>query len=178
MALVASSLCAPMCGVGITCGSASSGLSCARRLLLEGVQRGPGQTAAHQRRQQRRLVHQLAARGVDEIRAGLHLLQEAGVDHVPRGRQHRHVQRHHVSLRQQVVQRDQAARRACRAKCGVGRPRHTPAGSQSKPASRRATCLADGPQSDQSHRFAHQRDCPLPAAASHPAGCRLRPLSG
>ncbi len=60
-----------------------------------------------QLRQQRRLVDQRAARGVDQRRPVRHRRQLGGADHVAGGRDLRRVDRHHLGALAQFVQGDQ-----------------------------------------------------------------------
>ena len=82
-----------------------------RRLLLEDVHGGAGQPAVLQYCQQRGLVHQTAAGGVDEDRRPLHLPEPLAIHHPLVVRRQRHVQRHEIALAQEGVevhQRDAA----------------------------------------------------------------------
>ena len=76
-----------------------------RRLPLEDVERRPRQPAARQRRGQRRLVHQPAARAVHHVGARLQPRQLARADHPLRLGLQPQVQRQDVGARQEVVER-------------------------------------------------------------------------
>lgn len=78
--------------------------------LGEGVEAGAGDAVLAQRREQRRLVDQPAAGGVDDDGIGLHQRQTLGIDQVAGLGRQRAVQADDVALRQQGVQ--------------IGDPRH------------------------------------------------------
>ena len=75
----------------------------------EHVDGGTADVLALQRVGQRVDVHHRAARGIDQVRTGLHLRQLFGADQVDGGRQLGHVQRDHVGAGQQLVQRSHLA---------------------------------------------------------------------
>ena len=83
-----------------------------QRLLLEDVERRPGDPALAQRLRERHLVHHRPAGGVHEVRGLLHQPQPRLVDQVEgrlRGRsrhRQRHVQRDEVGPPQRVLERD------------------------------------------------------------------------
>ncbi len=87
-----------------------------RRLDAEHVEPGAGEAAARQRRQQRRLVDQRAAPGVDQDRAGLERREERRARETARRIGERAVQRHHVGERQRLRQRHAVRRRRLRAR--------------------------------------------------------------
>ena len=76
-----------------------------RRFLRQGIEPGGQDAALPEGVEQRRLVHHLAAAGVDQNRLGLHAGQRLGVDHVPRIVIEGHVQAYHVGGFQQGFQR-------------------------------------------------------------------------
>ena len=96
-----------LCGVSTTCLQAEDRRVGRQRLLREDVQAGPGQVAGVQRRDQRRLVHQRAAPGVDQQRARLHHAKLARADHAAALIGQRQVEADHVRALEQVVQLDE-----------------------------------------------------------------------
>ena len=106
-----------MCGVRITLGRPISGLSSGSSGPLFGgehVQRRAGQMAGLQCLVQRVDVDHGAARGVDQDGPATHAADGLGVHDVLGGLATRHVQRDHVGLFQQLVQRAGGARIAQR----------------------------------------------------------------
>ena len=77
------------------------------RLVGEHVEAG-ADVAGIQRREQRRLVDHVTARGVHQDRAGLHRGQEVGVHEVLGLRRRRYVQAHHVGGGEQLRERAEA----------------------------------------------------------------------
>ena len=75
-------------------------------LFLEHVEGGAREMAGIERRLQRRLVDQSAARAIDDARAFLHLADGVGGDDVPRLVGERRMQRDEIGARQQIVQLD------------------------------------------------------------------------
>ena len=125
-----------MCGLTTTLSIDSSG-DVTGRFELEHVERGAGDHAGLERRDQRRLVDDRAAGGVDEHGVGPHQPQRVGVDQVARARQ------------QRAVQRDDA--RCWRSRSSSGVELSPRAGSwisrsTSNPASRSATRRPIAPQ--------------------------------
>ena len=79
MRSIASSVSPPECGMKITLGWRKIGWS-VRRLLGIGIDRSSGEVAGRERRVERVEVDDLAAREVEEPRAGLHAGEPGGVD--------------------------------------------------------------------------------------------------
>ncbi len=75
------------------------------RFVLEYVEAGAGDLSALQRVDERGLVDNRPARGVDEVGGLLHQLELAGADLMPRFLGERRVHRHEVGLPQQIVER-------------------------------------------------------------------------
>jgi len=75
-----------------------------QRLDGEHVDRRTADALGLHRLRQRRFVHQLAARGVDQHRGRLHQLQARGIDQMVRLLGMRHVQRDDVGLAQQLIE--------------------------------------------------------------------------
>ena len=75
------------------------------RLLREDVERRGGDLAGPERLDERVLVDELAARGVDEPDAVAHLRERVGADRLPRLRRQRQVQRHEVGGGVEIVGR-------------------------------------------------------------------------
>ena len=82
-----------------------------RRLLGEHVEGRAGDLAGIERRAQRRLVDQAAARAIDDAHALLHLGERRGVDDVPGLVGQRRVQRDEIGAPEQLVELDLVARR-------------------------------------------------------------------
>ena len=76
-----------------------------RRFFGEHVHRGAGKLAAFQRFGKRRLVHEFAARGVDDARAILHFLDVRLADDILSRGTKRGVQRNKIAFRQQLIER-------------------------------------------------------------------------
>ena len=93
-----------MCGALMTLASLSSGLSGWHRLLLVYVETGAGELARAQRRVQRRLVDDAAARRVDQIGRRLHARQPRGIEHADRLRRLRAMDGDEVGPRQGGVE--------------------------------------------------------------------------
>ena len=75
-----------------------------RRLFCKDVQRRSRDVSAIDRRRQVGFVDQLSARSVDDAHALLHLRDRRRVDHVPRLRAHRRVQRDKITFRQKLIE--------------------------------------------------------------------------
>ncbi len=73
--------------------------------MFKDIERGPGQLSAFQRRHQRRLVHDAAARAVDETRRRLEQRQSFGVYQPARPLRQRRVYRDEIGRAQQLLQR-------------------------------------------------------------------------
>ena len=79
-----------------------------RRLLLEDVERGAADLARLDRVGERGLVDEIAARGVDDADAfACARASRSALTRLARLRRRRHVQRHVVGAREQVVERDE-----------------------------------------------------------------------
>ncbi len=155
----ASAVEAPRCGVSTTFGRSRNGKSGGRRLLLVNVQRGAAHLAALQRLEQRRFVHQPAARAIDDAHALLRFREAGGIQHVMRLRRRRHVHRDEIRARQNLVEvldqlhlqgarpaggeiRDRKPARACRRPSPAAPPRCRFGPCPGSPAScRKARCL-------------------------------------
>ena len=81
----------------------------------DGIQPGGAQVSGLQRREQGALIHQLAAGGVNQHRAGRHQRQRRGVEHTAGFIVYRAVQAEHVGPGQQVGEAGAAA-----GACGIG----------------------------------------------------------
>src|SRR5579884_1849238 len=77
------------------------------RLVLENVESGAGQLAGPQRLDQRRLVDDRPAAGIDEVGGRLHQRELRSRDHVARLVVQEDVQRHVVALAQELLERHQ-----------------------------------------------------------------------
>src|SRR5262245_30152589 len=135
-------------------------------LLLGHVEAGAGQPAPLERRDQRRGVHEAAARGVDEHRGRLHAGQCRAVDQVPGGGGQRAVQRHVVRLGEQALQ--PGGLDAGRERLDVGVVAEEP---DVEPAELPGDAAADPPAADDPHGLAGQavdrlglEDVPAPGA--------------
>ena len=92
------------CGVRMKFGrrTSSSGWPFLRRLDGQHVEAGARDQPLVERLNQRRLIDQSAAGGVDEQGIALHFAKRRDVDQVARRRQQRAVQRDHVGLREHL----------------------------------------------------------------------------
>ena len=99
----ASSVEAARCGVTTMFGACEQRARV--RLLREDVDRGAGEPARLERLDQRLLVDELAAGGVDQARAVLHLRERLGADHAARLVVQRQVERDEVGAREHALER-------------------------------------------------------------------------
>ena len=146
-----------------------------RGLLAEHVDRGAGDHAALDRLVQRLLVHERAARGVDEVGARLHARELLAADQPARLLVQRGVQRHEVGLLQQRLERDQLD--ADRGGALAGDERVVGDDAHLEGARTLGHARADAPEADDAERVPGQFDAlqlaALPAALAQ-RGVALR----
>ena len=78
------------------------------RLAVENVERSTAYLSTLERSQERAVVDDTAARRVHEDGAALHGRERVSVDEVPRARRVSHVQRDHVAVGEQLIERCRA----------------------------------------------------------------------
>ena len=130
----ASCVLAPRCGVSVMAGCLRNGCSAGQRLGGKHIQRGGGDLARIQRRQQVVLDDDLPPRAIHDADLGLHLREGRRVEHAARLVGHRHVDGDEVRVPIDLVQVAERAR--CPAPwrgppSGTG---HSPAPSCRRPA--------------------------------------------
>ena len=163
MSRVASTVIPAVCGLATTVSSDEQRMARIGRLVVEHVDAGARDRAAHQRVVQRGLVVHRSAGGRDEERGRLHARELLGTDQpLGLGRQ-RAVEVHEVGAFEQLVELDlrRAPRRRLRRRRGTGRRR-----ARSSRTARRARRAG--------HRSVRRRRCPsvLPSSSLLRSGMR------
>ena len=136
-----------------------------QRLVVEYIEPGMADVARLQRVDQRLLVGERAARGVDEQRTGLHARDALAAQEAARLVVEHEVERNHVGAGEQRVDVDQRAGRVAPRRAVIGDDLHAEALGHARHFG------ADAAEADDAERLAEQLDTLLrrPLAAAHVA---------